>query len=123
MYNAAEILAYTKLASRFIPNDIVEIDPERIYNYDKTIKDLCGKVERFKKNMTTLLYNPKSGNTYKRIGHEEQYALLLNQISVNCCAAQKMKSLLAEIETRKKKILEQMLLSKFVEKQRYQYYR
>ncbi|MEW4922923.1 PKD domain-containing protein [Algibacter sp. 2305UL17-15] len=114
MYNAAEILSYTKVASRFIPNDITEIDPDRIDKYDQTIKDLCSRVERFKKNMTTLLYKPET--TYKRIGHEQQYALLLNQLSVNCCSAAKMKSLLAEIEIRKKKILEQKLLSKFVEK-------
>ena len=115
LYNPAEILAYTKVASRYIPNDIVEIDAERMQNYEKNIKNLCSKVERFKKDMTTLLYNPKEGVEYKRIGHEEQYGLLLNQISVNCCAVQKMKSLLAEIEARKKKILEQTLLSKFVE--------
>ncbi len=114
VFNPSEILSYTKVASRFIPNDIVEIDPVRIGKYDRTIRDLCGRVERFKKDMTTLLYKP--GTTYKRIGHEQQYALLLNQLSVNCCAAAKMKSLLAEIEARKKKILEQKLLSKFVEK-------
>ena len=116
LFNPAEILAYTKVASRFIPNDIVEIDAERIQNYEKNMKNLCRKVERFKKDMTTLLYNPKDNVAYKRVGYEEQYGLLLNQISVNCCAAQKMKSLLAEIETRKQKILEQKLLSKFVEK-------
>lgn len=116
LYNSAEILAYTKVASRYIPNDIVEIDAERMQHYDKNIKDLCSKVERFKKDMTALLYNPKPNTTYKRIGHEEQYALLLNQLSINCCAAAKMKSLLGEIEVRKTKILEQRLLSKYVEK-------
>ena len=114
IYNASEILSYTKIASRFIPNDISEINTERITNYDKTIRDLCSRAERFKKNMTSLLYQPET--TYSRVGHEQQYELLLNQISVNCCSAAKMKSLLTEIETRKKKILEQKLLSKFVEK-------
>ncbi|MFD1614235.1 PKD domain-containing protein [Gelatiniphilus marinus] len=114
LYHTAEILASTKIASRYIPNDITEIDPERVDKYNSTIKDLCSRVERFKKNMTSLLYKPET--TYKRFGHEQQYALLLNQLSVNCCSAAKMKSLLAEIEIRKKKILEQKLLSKFVEK-------
>ncbi|WP_418604237.1 PKD domain-containing protein [Hwangdonia sp.] len=114
LHHAAEILASTKIASRFIPNDITEIDPDRVDKYNTTIKDLCARVERFKKNMTSLLYKPET--TYRRFGHEQQYALLLNQLSVNCCSAAKMKSLLAEIEIRKKKILEQKLLSKFVEK-------
>lgn len=114
LYHTAEILAATKIASRYIPNDITEIDPDRVDKYNKTIKDLCARVERFKKNMTALLYKPET--TYRRFGHEQQYELLLNQLSVNCCSTAKMKSLLAEIEIRKKKILEQKLLSKFVEK-------
>jgi len=109
-----EILAFTKVATRFIPNNVAEMSIDRINNYDKTIKNLCNRVESFKKNMTRLLFDSKA--KYKRSGHEQQYALLLNQLSVNCCAAEKMKVLLAEIQERKKKILEQKLLSKFVEK-------
>ena len=109
-----EILAYTKVATRFIPNTVSELTLERVDLYDKTVRDLCGRVETFKKNMTGLLFN-KDIN-YIRKGYEEQYSLLLNQLSINCCAAEKIKVLLAEIQERKEKILERKLLSKFVEK-------
>ena len=109
-----EILAYTKVATRFIPNNVSELTPERVDSYDRTVRDLCGRVETFKKSMTGLLFNKNI--EYLRKGYEEQYALFLNQLSVNCCAAEKMKVLMEEIEERKKKILERKLLSKFVEK-------
>lgn len=109
-----EILAYTKVATRFIPNNVAEMDAERIGSYETTVENLCNRVEGFKKSMTSLLFDKES--KYVRRGYEEQYALLLNQLSVNCCAAEKMKVLFEEIEERKRKILEQKLLSKFVEK-------
>ncbi len=109
-----EILAYTKVATRFIPNNVSEMNVDRIGSYEATVENLCDRVESFKKNMTSLLFNKDS--KYVRRGYEEQYALLLNQLSVNCCAAEKMKVLFEEIEERKKRILEQKLLSKFVEK-------
>ena len=109
-----EILAYTKVATRDIPNNVSEITFDRIDRYDITVRNLCDRVETFKKSMTSLLFNKES--SYVRKGYEEQYALLLNQLSVNCCAAEKMKVLLAEVQERKRKILELKLLSKFVEK-------
>ncbi len=111
-----EILAYTKVATRFIPNNVVEMSPARINDYKLTVSTLCDRVEAYKKNMTRLLFNANTEVSYQRIGYEQQYALLLNQLSINCCAAKKMEVLLEEIQKRKLKILEKKLLSKFVEK-------
>lgn len=110
----AEILAYTKVATRFIPNSVEEMDVKRINDYKVTIENLCEKVEAYKKKTTGLLY--AEATNYKRAGFEQQYALLLNQLSVNCCAAEKIEILLDEIQKRKEEVLAQKLLSKFVEK-------
>ncbi|PKV49120.1 hypothetical protein ATE84_1137 [Aquimarina sp. MAR_2010_214] len=110
----AEILAFTKVATRFIPNDVQEMDIKRINDYKITVENLCERVEAYKKRTTGLLYSNVS--SYRRAGFEQQYALLLNQLSINCCAAEKIEILLAEIQKRKEEVLSQKLLSKFVEK-------
>jgi hypothetical protein len=46
------------------------------------------------------------------IGYEDRYEQLLSQVAVNCCAADKLKILLEEIERRKLKILEMTMLIK-----------
>ncbi|MHA7059792.1 hypothetical protein ACWGOQ_0021370 [Aquimarina sp. M1] len=110
----AEILAHTKVATRYIPNNVAEMDVKRINDYKVTIASLCEKVEAYKKRTTGLLYAETSN--YQRAGFEQQYALLLNQLSINCCAAEKIEILLDEIQKRKEEVLAQKLLSKFVEK-------
>ncbi|WP_299899256.1 PKD domain-containing protein [uncultured Aquimarina sp.] len=110
----AEILAHTKVATRYIPNSVEEMEPQRINDYKITIESLCEKVEAYKKRTTGLLYSQASN--YQRTGFEQQYALLLNQLSINCCAAEKIEILLDEIQKRKEEVLSQKLLSKFVEK-------
>ncbi|MFD2565660.1 PKD domain-containing protein [Aquimarina rubra] len=110
----AEILAHTKVATRYIPNSVEEMDVKRINDYKITIASLCEKVEAYKKKTTGLLY--AESTNYRRAGFEQQYALLLNQLSINCCAAEKIEILLEEIQKRKEEVLAQKLLSKFVEK-------
>ncbi|WP_299260783.1 hypothetical protein [uncultured Aquimarina sp.] len=110
----AEILAHTKVATRYIPNSVEEMDVQRINDYKITIASLCEKVEAYKKKTTGLLY--AESTNYRRAGFEQQYALLLNQLSINCCAAEKIEILLDEIQKRKEEVLSQKLLSKFVEK-------
>ncbi|WP_298312678.1 PKD domain-containing protein [uncultured Aquimarina sp.] len=110
----AEILAHTKVATRYIPNSVEEMDVKRINDYKITIASLCEKVETYKKRTTGLLY--AESTNYRRAGFEQQYALLLNQLSINCCAAEKIEILLEEIQKRKEEVLAQKLLSKFVER-------
>ncbi len=108
------LLAYAKVATYYIPNAIAEVDDLRIRNYGDTMKALCKYVEKAKKTMTKTYYAGE--NRKMTTGYERQYALLLNQLSINCCAAEKMEVLLKEIQKRKLEILENKLLSKFVEK-------
>ncbi|MDH7444135.1 PKD domain-containing protein [Aquimarina sp. 2201CG14-23] len=110
----AEILAFTKVATKFIPNSVEEMEIDRIRDYKVTVDNLCERVEAYKKRTTGLLYSETSN--YNRAGFEQQYALLLNQLSINCCAAEKIEVLLDEIQKRKEEVLAQKLLSKFVEK-------
>lgn len=109
----AELIIYSRATSRLIPTQITEITETRISQLIQSQRDLCELVDKYQEAVNTQLYGANS--TYQRQGFESRLELLLNQMTVNCCAAEKIKILMDDITKRKIEILSQKTLSKFVE--------
>ncbi|AZJ34844.1 hypothetical protein [Tenacibaculum singaporense] len=100
-----ETLVHAYILDTKVPLYIRDIDNLVLTNYKLTIAELCKKVKSLqaKYNSTTLELSTK-----------QILGLLINQLSIVCCSGKKLETLLAEIEKRKKKILEKIQLSEFV---------
>ena len=109
-----ELVVYSRTVSRLIPTTIGEINEVQLERFTKSGKELCEVVDRYQKAMTKALY--RKDTTYQRRGFESAMEFLLNQLAVNCCAAEKIKVLMDDIKKRKLDILLQKTLSSFVEK-------
>ncbi|MGG6229318.1 PKD domain-containing protein [Tenacibaculum sp. SDUM215027] len=100
-----ETLVHAYVLDTKIPLNIRDIDSLVLTSYKLTIAELCKKVKNLqaKYNSTTLELSTK-----------QILGLLINQLSIVCCSGKKLETLLAEIDKRKKKILERIQLSEFV---------
>ena len=107
------LLANMLVVTNYNVEKLADISAKRVVDYDQAIKQLCDRIEQIKAYYGRT-HHYTTNRTYH--GYEQQYALLLNQLSINCCAAEKMEVLLKEIQKRKLEILESKLLSKFTEK-------
>ncbi|WP_378176256.1 PKD domain-containing protein [Aquimarina sp. SS2-1] len=110
-----ELLTYARATARSIPTSISELNDTRLNRFTVTVRELCNLVERYQKRINTIFYRSQQGN-YSRRGFESRIELLLNQLTVNCCASEKIQVLLDDIQKRKEEILAQKTLAKFVEK-------
>ena len=100
-----ETLVHTYVLDTKIPLNIRDIDNLVLTSYKLTIAELCKKV----KNLQA-----KYNSTSLELSTKQILGLLINQLSIVCCSGKKLETLLAEIEKRKKKILERIQLSEFV---------
>ncbi|WP_299189530.1 hypothetical protein [uncultured Aquimarina sp.] len=110
-----ELLTYARATTRLIPTSISELNSLRLDRFSSSVKELCELVDDYQKRINTILYRNQQ-SSYVRRGFESRIELLLNQLTVNCCAAEKIQVLLDDIEKRKQEILAQKTLAKFVEK-------
>ncbi|MDY8138089.1 PKD domain-containing protein [Aquimarina sp. 2201CG5-10] len=110
-----ELLTYARATARLIPTTISELNSSRLDRFSASVKELCTLVDRYQKRINTILYRSQQ-SSYIRRGFESRVELLLNQLTVNCCAAEKIQVLLDDIQKRKEEILAQKTLAKFVEK-------
>lgn len=100
-----ETLVHTYVLDTKIPLNIRDIDNLVLTSYKLTIEELCKRV----KNLQA-----KYNSTSLELSTKQILGLLINQLSIVCCSGKKLETLLAEIEKRKKKILEKIQLSEFV---------
>lgn len=91
------------------PFAISEINEDVIEKYIQRMEKLCKYVKTVRVRMETVF----ARTTYVRRGYETYYILLLQQLIANCCAAEKLETILEEIEKRKKKILESLLFGNY----------
>ncbi|QKX07306.1 DUF4402 domain-containing protein [Aquimarina sp. TRL1] len=108
------LIVYVDAVEKAIPTDVSEISESRLRQFAKATKELCDLVENYQKRLHTALH--KKNTVYKRKGYESRVTLLLDQLTLNCCAAEKINVLRKEIEKRKLKILESKSLAKFIER-------
>ncbi|GAB4107757.1 hypothetical protein GCM10028791_02040 [Echinicola sediminis] len=101
-----EIIAASYDISNYIPERLFELDNTYIGKYETSIESLCLKLNEFSKRIEKLDLNDRLKSFY------QSQALYYTSI---CCAANKLKILQAEIEARKKIILEGLQLNKFIE--------
>ena len=100
-----ETLVHAFVLDTKVPLDIRDINDSILVSYKLTIEKLCQQVKKLQAryNATTLALTTK-----------QILGLLINQLSIVCCSGKKLETLLAEIEKRKRKILERIQLSEFV---------
>ncbi len=112
LYQPAEILAFSYSATQLAPVTLSDLNDENVDAYAKLIEQSCSRIDDHKKFLTAVT---DFSSVYEAQGYEQEYALLLNQIAINCCAAEKIQVLLEEIELRKEELLKKKLLSEFIE--------
>ncbi|WP_215225667.1 PKD domain-containing protein [Echinicola shivajiensis] len=101
-----EIIAASYDISNYIPERLFELDDFYIDKYETSIESLCNKLKEFSKSLDKLDISDRLKSYY------QSQALFYSSI---CCAANKLKILQAEIDSRKKTILEGLQLSNFLE--------
>jgi len=101
-----EIIAASYDISNYIPERLFELDDNYIGKYETSIESLCLKLNEFSNRIEKLDIGDRLKSYY------QSQALYYTSI---CCAANKLKILQAEIEARKKMILEGLQLNKFIE--------
>ncbi|EAZ83080.1 PKD domain-containing protein [Algoriphagus machipongonensis] len=101
-----EIIAASYDISNYIPERLFELDSGYIVEYETSIESLCEKLDEFSKRVEKLSINDRLKSSL------QSRALYFTSV---CCAANKLKILQAEIEARKKHILEQLQFSNFHE--------
>lgn len=100
-----ETLVHTYILDTKIPLNIRDIDSLVLTSYKLTIAELCKRVKKLQ---------AKYNSTSLELSTKQILGLLINQLSIVCCSGKKLETLLAEIDKRKKKILERIQLSEFV---------
>ncbi|WP_186757806.1 PKD domain-containing protein [Echinicola salinicaeni] len=101
-----EIIAASYDISNYIPERLFELDDFYIDQYEASIESLCKKLVEFSKSLEKLDISDRLKSYY------QSQALFYSSI---CCAANKLKILQAEIDSRKQTILEGLQLSNFFE--------
>ncbi|NQU87668.1 MAG: PKD domain-containing protein [Mariniphaga sp.] len=101
-----EVLAYAHVFNRTSPDSLFDLQEDNISIYKSNIKKFCDLVKKLKSSYQKI----DLGTNLKA-----QSTLLINQLSNICSSASKIEVLQDEIVKRKKTILLQMQLSKFVE--------
>ncbi|WP_428741367.1 hypothetical protein [Tenacibaculum sp.] len=100
-----ETLVHAYILDTKVPLYIRDIDNLVLTSYKLTIAELCKKVKKLQ---------AKYNSTSLELSTKQILGLLINQLSIVCCSGKKLETLLAEIDKRKKKILERIQLSEFV---------
>ncbi|ATL48371.1 hypothetical protein COR50_15045 [Chitinophaga caeni] len=103
------VIANIAEASQLRPFDIIDINEDLLGKYINRMKVLC----KYAKTLRARLDNILNKSTYTRNGFESYYIFILQQLIANCCAAEKLESLLEEIQRRKKKILDSLLFANY----------
>lgn len=94
------------------PFRVNEISTDMLEKYILRMERLCAYVKKLRGRTETIFNNVN----YTRRGYESYYLFLIQQLIANCCAAEKLQSLLEEIDRRKKKILDGLLFANYAKK-------
>ena len=104
--NSIEMMAWINELTIIKPDNIRDITFEEIDNYNETLSEVCKRVNQMKSDYQNIDLNK---------GTKHSLDLQINQMSVVCCSGRKLETLNKEINNRKKRILAQLILSKFIE--------
>lgn len=109
------MVAHIADISKSKPYEIGEINMAVLERYMEKMERLCAYVKLLRSRMESLFNRDAAGTTtgYTRQGFESYYLFLIQQLIANCCAAEKLESLLEEINRRKQKILDNLLFANY----------
>ena len=103
------LVAYTYEISSLKPYTVNEISTTVLEKYMQRIERLCAYVKKLSSRMESIF----SSAAYAKRGFESYYLFMIQSLIANCCAAEKLQSLLDEIEKRKQKILDSLLFANY----------
>lgn len=104
------IIAGTRKLSEWMPDRLTEIDADMIKQYKTNLDTLCSQVKTAQTKIRSVF--TKAGYVPK--GYEQDYEMILWQLSENCCAAETLEVFQEEIQIRKENILKQLTFSNYL---------
>ncbi len=107
-----DLIAKLTQVTRKMPKTIYDIDNSKIAELSKAIDDLCQAAEQVKRSASAIFKK----ESWQEQGYENQYIYFLNQMTINCCAAEKLEVLFEEIQVRKQKILDLISFPNYADK-------
>lgn len=103
------LVAHTYAISQTKPFGVDQINTTLLEKYMALLERLCAYVKILRSRMDSIFSN----TNYVRYGFESYYLFLIQELTANCCAAEKLESLLEEINRRKQKILDSLLFANY----------
>lgn len=106
------IFSLTKLGN-LIPDGIENINETTFEDYNAEIIKLCSYTKQLQGK-----YRSTDENFLIKVSNDTRgiVALLINQLTTICCSTRKLQSLLSEVESRKRSVLDKLDFNKFVAK-------
>jgi hypothetical protein len=110
VYNIpVKIIARINDVTRYKPFEVKDLDTDVLNDYKNAIDTLCDESEASRTKAETIF----AKTSWVKQGYEALYLSALVELTENCCAADKLKALMDEIESRKQKILESLSFANY----------
>ena len=103
------VVSHVSEISLLKPYRIDEINTALLNKYLQLMERLCAYAKKLRSRMEGIF----TSDNYSRNGFETYYLFLIEELIANCCAAEKLESLLEEINKRKQKILDSLLFANY----------
>lgn len=104
-----KLIARINDVTRFKPFEVKDLDTDVLEEYKNAIDALCDEAEASRAKAEAIF----AKTSYIKQGYEPQYLSALVELTENCCAADKLKALMDEIESRKQKILDSLSFANY----------
>jgi hypothetical protein len=103
------IIARINDVTRYKPFEVKDLNTDVLNDYKNAIDALCDEAEASRTKAEIIF----AKTSYVKQGYEALYLSALVELTENCCAADKLKALMEEIENRKEKILESLSFANY----------
>jgi hypothetical protein len=104
-----KLIARINDVTRYKPFEVKDLDTDVLEDYKNAIDALCDEAEASRTKAETIF----AKTSYVKQGYESQYLTAIIELTENCCAADKLKALMDEIESRKQKILDSLSFANY----------
>jgi hypothetical protein len=110
VYNIpVKLISRINEVTRFKPFEIKDLNGDVLTDYQNAIEALCDEAEASRIKAENIFAKA----IWVKQGYEQQYLNALVELTENCCAADKLKTLIEEIEARKRDILESLSFANY----------
>ncbi|CAN5447093.1 hypothetical protein BH23BAC3_BH23BAC3_07700 [soil metagenome] len=108
----SQLIGYLKESEDHKLINIEDFTEENLEKYLKTLQAQCQKTKESKKKLQSLIN--KDDSVVRSQDWIENYLFILNRITSSCCLIEKVKVLYEQIIERKREVLDQFILDKFI---------